>query len=81
MKSEEKIWVSSYVHPEKWTFVIEKELMRDIINQEDIEGYYLRVSDSNSNDLYNYLQDELDVAQDQAFEKFGVPLDSWVVRK
>ena len=28
-------------------------------------------------DIYDYLQDSIDICKEQAYEEFGVPLDSW----
>ena len=41
-------------------------------------SYYLYVYDANGNNTHDYDQDTLDIAKEQAWEDFGVPLDSWV---
>lgn len=60
-------WVSLYNHPENWEF----EIVHD-----KFAGYYLWVY--KDDETMDHLQDTLEIAKEQAFEDFGVPLDSWV---
>lgn len=77
-------WYSCYDHPEKTFF---------IINHDENVGYYLYlyyedfsffemdikdISGLCANHQDDWLQDTLEIAQRQAWEDFGVPLDSWV---
>jgi len=71
-------WVSNYKHPEGWTFEIESEILFDLNTKENVTFFNLLVMDANGEEIRDYLQEALDIAQDQAFEDFGVPLDSWV---
>lgn len=48
------------------------------IEHDEIAGFYLYVFDVPNDEWYDYLQDTLDAAKEQAFEEFGVPMDSWV---
>lgn len=59
-------WVSSYAHPENWNF----EITRD-----SKAGYYLWIF--KNEETMDYLQDTLEMAQEQAYEDFDVPLSSW----
>lgn len=40
---------------------------------------FLRVFDVEGSKIFDYMQEELDVAQGQAFDKWNVPINSWVV--
>jgi len=72
---------SRHTHPEKLYF---------IIDHDEKAGFYLYVYDNDQSfkeDLtdplcrshqQDHLQDDLETAQEQALEDFGVPLDSWV---
>lgn len=70
-------WKSNYKHPEGLGFVIEYEKAWDSIGLRYIDLYYLIGFDKEDRDICNYFQEGLDVCQEQAFEKFGVPEDSW----
>lgn len=70
-------WVSEYKHPQNWLFRIEQETMHDIQNQEEVEGFYIHVSDENGEDLHDYLQDDLETAKSFTLRKFKVPENSW----
>lgn len=71
------IWKSSYKHPEGLSFVIEYEKLWDSGRGQDFHAYYLIGFDREDRDICNYLQEELDVCQQHAFDLFGVPEDSW----
>lgn len=71
-------WISNYQHPKGWRFEIETDAMQNLINKTEVVVFLLQVVDAAGNEMYDYLQEELDVAQHQAFERWGVPLDSWV---
>ncbi|MEI6092016.1 MAG: hypothetical protein WCR42_16315 [bacterium] len=40
-------------------------------------GSYLYIY-KNGRCEYDFLQDTVDICKEQAFEEFGIPLDSWV---
>lgn len=46
------------------------------IEHDHYAGYYLYVY-INGVDCYDYLQDTLEIAIDQALEQFGIPKDAW----
>lgn len=83
MENEMKKLYSTYKHPENWKFAIE--------DGGDV-GFYLYVyqypelfeADIRSGEYgcrrhqQDHLQDTLEIAKEQAYEDFGVPLDSWV---
>jgi hypothetical protein len=46
------------------------------IKHDRYAGYYLYVY-IDGKDTYDYLQDTLEIAMEQAQEQFGVPLDAW----
>lgn len=60
-------WKSNYSHPKGWRFEI---------TQDTKAGYYLWIY--KINETMDHLQDTLEIAKEQAYEDFGVPLDSWV---
>lgn len=76
-------WYSAYDHPDKTFFIIEYD--------ENV-GYYLflyyedpsffeediKRETGCPNHQDDWLQDTLEIAKEQAWEDFGVPLDSWV---
>ena len=75
-------WYSTYSSPKGARFVIRKDTRA---------GYYLYVYEDYglfdedrkatgtcSRHQQDHLQDTLEIAQDQALEDFGVPLDSWM---
>ena len=72
------IWRSNYKHPEGWTFAIEHEVVFESGSQQYMDAFYLIVTHADGNDMFNYLQDEFDVATHQAYHRWGVPEDSWV---
>lgn len=39
-------------------------------------GSYLYIYKDGKNE-YDYLQDTVDICKEQAYEEFGIPLDSW----
>ena len=59
-------WEADYEHPQSWTFEIEREMMRDIMNNTKVPSFFLRVFDAEGIQLFDYVQDELDIAQEQA---------------
>ncbi len=71
-------WKSTYKHPDGFSFVIEHEKAWDSIGLKYVDMYYLIGFDQEDVDFCNYFQEELDVCQQQAQRKFGVPEDSWV---
>lgn len=62
-------WTSGYKHAENLSFIIDED--KNV-------GFYLYVYDQKGSNTHDYLQDTLDAAQDDAWEYFGVPIDSWV---
>jgi hypothetical protein len=70
-------WTAETKTPKARRFVIEKQLLRSLTPGEaDMDGYYLFVWEE-ERCLYDYLQDTLEIAMEQALEEFGVPLDAW----
>lgn len=70
-------WKCHYSHPLGFTFEIERQ---DLYNrhQETVgEAFYLYVYDEKGNNTHDFMQDTLHWAQHNAFENFGVPMDSW----
>ena len=75
-------WYSTYKHPEGLYFVIEDGINvgfylyvyeEDFFFEEDIKDpEYCRCHQQ------DHLQDTFEIAQEQAEEDFGVPMDSWV---
>lgn len=63
-------WKSTYTHPKGWTFAIHDE--------PSMNSYYLYVWDADGNNTHDYDQDTLEIAKEQAYEDFGVPMDSWI---
>lgn len=61
-------WVSSFKHP--------AGLCCEIVHDSKA-GYYLFIYDVPKNETQDHLQDTLEIAQEQALEDFGIPLDSW----
>lgn len=45
-------------------------------NQE-VFGFFLNVTDKEGHLLFDHFQDELEIAQKQAFRKWNVPVESW----
>jgi hypothetical protein len=41
-------------------------------------GAYLYINEENGKGLYDYLQNNIEVCMEQAFEDFGVPMEMWV---
>lgn len=50
--------------------------MRFEIEHDSKAGYYLYVWEGDRN-TYDYLQDTLEIAMEQAEEEFGVPTSAW----
>lgn len=81
---------SEYKHPRGMNFIIQQEDLHNVTDDIFMREFCLYVyevpelfyEDSEADDCTNfqdkYCQDELEISQRQAFEKFGVPLDSWV---
>ncbi len=63
----------------KWTSRIKRpKPMNFIIEHDKNVGFYLYVyDDATGKNTHDYLQDTLEIAKEQAFEDFGVHLDSW----
>lgn len=59
---------TTYIHPKGWEFEIEED---------EALGFYLWIY--KDEETMDYLQDTLAIAQLQAFEDFGIPMDSWIV--
>lgn len=72
-------WKAMYDHPQSWTFEIEREVMRNAVNNQNFVGFYLRAFDAEGEQHFDYLQEELEICQEQAEEKWGVPMDCWKV--
>lgn len=60
-------WEAEISHPKP---------LRFIIDFDEFVGYYLYVYEGEKN-TYDFLQDTLYWAKQQAFEDFGVPWDAW----
>ncbi len=60
-------WISNYKHPKGLNFEIEYD---------EFAGYYFYANEDETN-IYDDLQDTLEVAKEVALEEFGVPIDSW----
>lgn len=70
-------WVTSYTHPKDWKFIIEEEPLEDLTNQTDLSEYSLNVWDEHGNNTHDFYQDSLEEIINQAFEDFGIPINSW----
>jgi hypothetical protein len=71
-------WEASIKGPKPKRFIIEQQILRNLTDQKDEYGFYLYVYDGITGfNTHDYLQDTLEIAKEQAFEEFGVPLDSW----
>ena len=53
----------------------------EIIEDNPDVGFYLYVYDTTGKNTHDYLQDTLEITKEFAFEKYGVPLDSWTIAK
>ena len=71
-------WISQYRHPESWGFEIEQQALRNITDRTEETAYYLNVYNEKGANTHDFMQDTLHWAKHQAFEEFGVPMDSWV---
>lgn len=72
-------WAAETRTPKHIRCIIEKEILRDILNNKYLDGYYLYVYEGNNERCtWDYLQDTLEIAQRQAFKEFNVPLDAGV---
>ena len=76
-------WYSTYDHPKKMYFIIEHDEGVGYylyLYYEDISFFQadIRSEEGCPNHQDDYLQDTLDIAQKQAYQDFGVPMDSWV---
>lgn len=77
-------WYSTYEHPDKIFFIIEYDEKYYgaylYLYYEDITFFEedIRTKDGCPNHQYDDHQDDLLMAQEVAFDQFGVPLDSWV---
>ncbi len=61
----------------QWTAEISfPKPLRFLIDHDENVGYYLYVYEGEK-DIYDYLQDTLQFAKEQALEQFGVPLSAW----
>ncbi len=70
-------WIADIALPKPMHFVIEQQKLTSLMpGVPDQFGYYLFVFE-NGRDLYDYMQDELEIAIDFAFSKFGVPKEAW----
>lgn len=70
-------WRAEIIHPKPLKFVIVKEWFTNIIASEPGQyGYYFYVYENGRN-TYDYLQDTLEIAMEQAFEQFAVPYEAW----
>jgi len=74
-------WYSTFQHPKNWFFLIEDggAVGYYLYVYEGIEAFErdLQKASPCSSHQQDHLQDTLSMAQEQAFEDFGVPLDSW----
>ncbi|HBM90641.1 MAG TPA: hypothetical protein DD400_02005 [Rhodospirillaceae bacterium] len=70
-------WLAKIDKPRQLKLEIVKELFKDLNpNKPDTYGYYLYVWENNRC-TYDYLQDTLEIAIEQAEEDFGVPKNAW----
>lgn len=70
-------WKCTYLHPQGFTFEIEKQALYNGSGEQVGAGFYLYVYDEKGNNTHDFMQDSLHWAQHNAFEDFGVPMDSW----
>ncbi len=70
-------WIAHFDHPQGWRFEIERQKLQNLTLGVEMDGFYFYVYDQNGFDTHDYLQDTLEIAMEQAFEDFGVPLDAW----
>ena len=83
-------WKSNYKHPKGWCFIIQQEDLYESTGKvamvefclyvyQHTDFFYDDLRDSDCTRFQDrYRQDELSISQEEAFEEFGVPLDSWV---
>jgi hypothetical protein len=69
-------WIANIPQPAQLRFVIERQLFRDMITQQDVEGFYLYVYLGDVC-IRDHLQDTYEIVLDQAFEDYNVPKDVW----
>jgi hypothetical protein len=69
-------WIAYALGNKEMTFVIERQVLSDLISNNKEYGFYLYVFE-NGQGTHDYLQDSLEAAQDFALEKFQVPLQAW----
>jgi len=70
-------WIASITTPKKMRFEISKTLLKSLTpNEPDAYGYYLYVCEENRC-TYDYLQDTLEIAIEQAKDRFGIPPNAW----
>ena len=69
-------WVADVTHPRSLHCVIERQILHDLTQHQDVEGYYLYVYEDDK-DIYDGLQDTLEWAINEALEEFSIPKDAW----
>ncbi len=70
-------WTADFIHPKGWRFEIEDSELYDSSHAVVGMGYYLYAYDEKDFDFFDCMQDSLHFAKEQAWEEFGVPMDSW----
>lgn len=75
-------WYSTYAHPDHLKFIIEHDenVGYYIYLYENFECFEddLKTYEGCPNHQNDWLQDTFEIAKEQAWEDFGVPVDSWV---
>jgi hypothetical protein len=70
-----KKWITDYKHPDGTLCAIEESRFYNLADKTTSEHFYMYAWATN--EAYDYLQDTLEAAKDDALEYFGVPMDSW----
>ena len=71
------IWIAQVDRSDISRCVIEPVKFRYPPDGQEKTEYCLYVYGADGRCTHDYLQEELDIAQDQALRKFGVPLEAW----
>jgi len=70
-------WIAEIAQPKPIRFVIEQQKLHSLIaGKPDQSGFYIYVYE-NDRDVYDYLQDTLEIAKGFCLKEFNVPLDAW----
>lgn len=71
-------WKSRYAHTHYLSFEITHQGVFNRDTKQVEEGFYLQVADEKGNYTHELIYGTLEAARQKAFEKWNVPLDSWV---